>query len=112
MAKTTTNSTTTAILLYLNSIGHFVWRNNTTGVYDPTKKIFRKPKGQLNGVADIIGMTNLGQFLSIEVKTGKDKQSESQVNFQQLVYNHNGIYLCVKTFDDFLAKFNKYFKKT
>lgn len=109
--KTTTNSTTGAILLYLNSMGHFVWRNNTTGVYDPVKKLFRKPKGQLNGVADIIGMSSDGRFLSVEIKTGRDKQSDSQLHFEDLVNSHNGIYIVAKNFDDFLIEFNDIIEK-
>ena len=66
--------------LSLNKI--FCWRNNSTGVFDPTKKIFRRPsKWHKNGVPDSLGILNDGTFLGIECKATKKKLSEDQVIF-------------------------------
>ena len=54
----------------------YAWKNNTTGVYDPRKKVFRKLKGHaIKGVSDILGVitleikgVKLGLKLAIEVK--------------------------------------------
>ena len=97
---TATNSLTTAIINYLNASHHFAWRNNTTGVYDPTKKIFRKHHG-LKGIADILGIhRDTGKIICIEVKTGKDKMSEWQKSFQSEINNRGGIYIIAKKLDD------------
>lgn len=62
----------------------FAWKNNTTGVYDPIKKIFRKPKSKflINGVSDIIGVYK-GRPLFLEVKTPKTRKrlTEAQQGF-------------------------------
>lgn len=40
---------------------HFFWRQNTTPIFDPTKKTFRKmPKYSLKGVPDIIVLWQSG----------------------------------------------------
>ena len=73
-----------SILAYLQALpGCFAWKNQSTGVYDPTKGIFRKSKNKfhLNGVSDIIGIYK-GKFLAIEVKTPKNKlRPDHQVSF-------------------------------
>lgn len=58
------------ILEYLWSKGIYAWKNQSTGVYDPTKKVFRKSKSkfQINGVSDILGILDGGRLLAIEVK--------------------------------------------
>ena len=96
------NNLTSAIVTYLNYNGCFVWRNNTIGVYDPTKKIFRKNKNQLNGIADIVGVLPNSNFLAVEVKIGKDKLSEAQEEFRRKLTLNGGIYIIAKNFDDFV----------
>lgn len=103
-----TNATTLAIIGYLNTSKCWAWRNNTIGVFDPVKKVFRRNKHSLRGAADIIGLTQKGQFLSVELKTGKDKMSIHQEYFREQITNHGGIYLCVKDFDDFLKQFSQH----
>lgn len=57
------------ILTYLRNKGIFAWKNQSTGTYDPTRKVFRKSKNphHINGVSDILGVFE-GRFLAIEVK--------------------------------------------
>lgn len=79
-----------SILIYLNACPDcFAWKNNSTGVFDPTKKVFRKPKNPflINGVSDIIGVYK-GRPLFIEVKVpGKEESglSENQKAFLKQV---------------------------
>lgn len=65
-----------SILIYLSTIPEcFAWKNNSTGVYDPVKKVFRRPISPflINGVSDIIGIYKRHP-LYIEVKApGKEK---------------------------------------
>ena len=58
------------ILDYLNACGVFCWKNQSVGVYDPSKRVYRKAKGKhhINGVSDIIGVLPDGKALFIEVK--------------------------------------------
>ena len=70
------------ILDYLNFRGCFAWKNQTTGIYDPTRKAFRRPfnKHHVKGIPDIIGMTR-GAMFTIEVKaplkSGNKRKPES-----------------------------------
>lgn len=76
---------------YPNNI--FCWRQNTAGVYNKPKDVYIFHG--LKGVPDIIGMTDKGIFIGIEVKAeGKIKnQSEYQKSFQELCEKFGGIYI-------------------
>ena len=90
---------TKAIIDYLNLTGNFVWRNNTTGLYDPTKKVFRKNPGQKKGVADICGITKTGRGLFVEVKT-TDKMSKDQLRFKTEIERRHGIFIEARKLED------------
>lgn len=62
----------TTILDYLNAKRIFAWKNQSTGVFDPSKNVFRKSRNihAINGVSDILGIHE-GRMLAIEVKTPK-----------------------------------------
>jgi hypothetical protein len=56
------------ILEYLKLKKIYAWKNQSVGIFDPTKRTFRRPgKHQLNGVSDILGCVD-GLILCIEVK--------------------------------------------
>lgn len=82
------------ILHYLEFLpGCFAWKNNTTGVFDPQKKVFRKPQNKfaINGVSDILGIYK-GRFLAIEVKKPSNKlRPEHQIQFINNVIKNGGI---------------------
>lgn len=106
-----TNETTREILNFLFGIGVFAWRNNTMGI--PIRRagviIGFRPTGK-TGVGDIIGVCPSkrgGLFLSIEVKTGKDRLSDAQAGFFETVNKLGGIALVVKDYEDFLKQWNK-----
>jgi len=89
------------ILNFLSAYGIFVFRVNTTGVFDPSRKVFRRLGGyNLKGVADILGILPNGKFLAVEVKTEKGKQSVFQKNFQEQIEKNNGIYILARSIDD------------
>jgi hypothetical protein len=98
------------ILTYLRNKGIFVWKNQSTGVFDPTKKVFRKSSNphHISGVSDILGILKDGRFLAIEVKkpyiskktlkvkyrTQEELQklaSVDQVNFIEKIRLSNGV---------------------
>ena len=59
----------------------FVWKNNTTGVYDPVRQCFRKlSKRSIKGVSDILGISH-GRMLCLEVKSSNGRVSPDQKAF-------------------------------
>lgn len=72
-----------SIIEYLWFHNIMAWRNNTTGVYDPTTKVFRRlGKYERKGVPDILGILPNGKFLGIEVK----KNEKSKVSKEQALF--------------------------
>jgi penicillin-binding protein-related factor A (putative recombinase) len=73
-----------SILEYLEHLPEcYAWKNQSTGLFDPKKQLFRKAKSKylINGVSDIVGIYK-GKFLGIEVKRPSNKtRPEDQVNF-------------------------------
>ena len=92
-----------AILDYLgvDKRGYF-WRNNTGIATFGERKVAYGKKGS----ADIIGMYK-GQFIGIEVKSKRGKQSEDQKTFQYWVTVAGGVYYLANDIDKFLEWFNK-----
>ena len=78
----TAGEITSAILAYLTAQGYTVWRQNTTGIYDPNTKRWRvNPQGR-RGVPDIIGFRKRdGLFIGVEVKAGRDTLRDDQKKF-------------------------------
>lgn len=60
-----------------------------------------------NGTADI-SATIKGRSVKIEIKWQKDKQSDDQKKYQQSIEKSGGIYIIVKTFDDFVDWFDNF----
>lgn len=97
---TATGTTTNAIINFLNMIGFLAWRNNTGGVWDGEKKIFRRNKKQLKGVPDILGMDWNGRFIAVEVKRKDDKCSVEQTLFATEFIARNGVFIIAGHIDD------------
>lgn len=110
----TANGLTKAIIAWINLNGYQAERISTTGRYVDNSKIVtdvlgnRKKIGSgkyikgtgTNGSADI-SATIKGKSIKIEVKIGKDKQSEAQIKYQQMIEKAGGIYFIAKNFDEF-----------
>lgn len=60
-----------------------------------------------NGTADI-SATIKGRSVKIEIKWQKDRQSDDQKNYQQSIEKAGGIYIIIKTFDDFVDWFDDF----
>lgn len=98
--KTTdANALTKAIVEYIDLSGGWATRISTEGRYIESlgKRI---PSSVKKGTADIHAVWK-GRHLSIEVKIGKDRQSDEQKNVQKLVTNAGGLYYIATTFDAF-----------
>ena len=89
----------------INTQGTFV-KGKTVGVgmygikHLPGKYI---PSGSTKGHADITATIN-GKTWHIEIKIGRDKQSDAQKKFQAKQEAAGAKYSIVRSFDDFIAK--------
>lgn len=90
-----------SILSYLKARGVFCWKNETTGIWDPKRKVFRKKRSvhRMVGVADILGIYK-GRFLAIEVKSAKGRLTKDQKRFGEMVIEQGGIFLVARSIDD------------
>lgn len=104
-----------SILEYLRMRCIFSWKNQSVGIYDPTKKLFRKNKNPfvINGTSDIIGILPNGRFLAIEVKTDntrfskKSYPTDSQKFFIANITANGGLAFVARSVDDVKAEFKK-----
>lgn len=91
-----------AILDALTKAQVFHWRNNNAPIYDQKLNSgyggYRAHAG-MKGVPDIICVIN-GQFVGIEVKTPRGKQSSDQVLFQKRLERAGGKYILARGVDD------------
>lgn len=79
-------------------------RTNTMGTPRVVNGEVRWTKSNTRkGVADIRGTYN-GKALNIEVKIGRDEQSEAQIKEMHRIRKAGGIYWVAKTFPDFLEQ--------
>ena len=77
MAKQPEKAIENDILDFLSTVpGAFFWKVNSTGVFDPKAKVFRKNQNKhvIKGVSDIIGLID-GKMIAIEVKRAKTEDS-------------------------------------
>jgi hypothetical protein len=100
-----TNSLTRAVIDYINLTGGYAVRIQSQGQYDSKRGIWRKGTTR-KGTADIIAAIR-GRFVSIEIKTGRDKQSEAQRRTETDVKQAGGIYWVIRNFEGFLEQMEK-----
>jgi hypothetical protein len=118
------NDLTKTIIKFLTYIGCQAERINNTGIYRDGKKtvtdvIGRKrvigsgkwTKGTgTQGTADI-SATVLGRSVKIEVKHGKDRQSQAQKDYESSVTRAGGKYFLAKDFDNFINEFRVWYRQ-
>lgn len=94
-----TNATCQSILNYLfSTVGAFPWRQNVA----PTPLGGGRMKGATKkGVPDILCCYR-GLWVGVEVKTGKDVQSDEQEGFQSSIEHQGGIYIIAASLEDFI----------
>jgi hypothetical protein len=96
----------------INNTGRMIDRRTTyTNVMGRCKTIggidWVKGTGT-DGTADI-SATIGGKAVKIEVKIGRDKQSEAQRNYQQVIEKAGGLYFIAKTFSEFYTWYTQKF---
>jgi hypothetical protein len=110
----TANGLTKAIIDYITLHGYQAERINTMGTAREKKTTAGKVIGVTwtkgtgtVGSADI-SATIRGRSVKIEVKIGKDRQSEAQKRYQENIERAGGIYIIAKDFDTFVEWYEKF----
>lgn len=85
--------------------------NNNTDARNPIKGYFNKCMGVLAGVSDLTYVNN-GLVIFIELKHGKNKQSESQIEFQKKVEAYGFKYYLVYSLESFIKIINQFNQST
>lgn len=65
-----------------------------------------KDAGVLAGVADLIIVGNNGKIMFVEMKAGKNKQTDSQIGFQQSVEKLGHKYIICRSLVQFIKEVN------
>lgn len=92
---------------YLHARGIFVWRQNTGGVYDPRKGIFRR-NHSINGVSDILGILPDGRFLAVECKSKTGRVRKEQDEFLDEIARRGGFATVVRAVDELEADLKEF----
>jgi len=117
-SDSTANGLTKCVIDFLNLSGHQAERISSTGRVIDNTKISTDVLGRqrtigsvkyikgtsTNGTADISATIN-GKSVKIEIKIGKDRQSQAQKQYEKSVIKAGGIYLITKTFDEFMEQY-------
>jgi len=94
----------------INTMGRFVGPKKFTD-FDGRERSIGKgkyiPTTGTKGSADI-SATIAGRSVKIEVKYGKDKQSEAQKQYQQAIEQAGGTYIIARDVDGFVEWYDKF----
>jgi hypothetical protein len=110
----TANGLTKAITSFIQFNGYQAERINTMGVARENKRTDGKvigvtwTKGTSTAGSADISATIRGRSVKIEVKVGKDRQSDAQKRYQETIERAGGVYLIARDFDSFVEWFDKY----
>lgn len=118
------NGLTKCICDFLNLSGHQAERINTMGRMVDNRKTYTDVIGRTKtigsakyipttgtkGSADI-SATIKGRSVKIEVKYGKDRQSQDQKAYQEMIERAGGVYIIAKNFDTFHAWYLEFIKQ-
>lgn len=84
----------------------FFQRQNSQGQYDSRLKKWRK-SGTTKGIADV-QVTYRGRTYNLEIKVGRDRQSEVQKAVEKQIKAAGGHYAVIHCFNDFLQEIEYY----
>lgn len=99
------NSLTTIVRDFLKMKGHYCGRTNTTGTYSVKLGKYIH-SGATRGQTDLNCIVN-GRSVQVEIKFGRDKLSPAQVEIMEQVQAAGGIYLIVRSFNDFIMQYQQ-----
>ncbi|HAQ19236.1 MAG TPA: hypothetical protein DCR40_08395 [Prolixibacteraceae bacterium] len=118
------NGLTNCIIQFLQLSGHQAERINSTGRRIDTRETFEDVTGRnrtigisywikgtgTNGTADISSVIS-GNSVKVEVKFGRDRQSQAQRVYQKTIEQAGGLYVIATSFEQFLNWYCITFKK-
>lgn len=116
--KRNANKIESMICDFLKLSGHHCERTKTTGRMIEGQTIQRGFYGSVKtkskwipgtattGSSDLKAIVN-GRFVAIEVKYGQDRQSQSQRQYEADIITSGGVYMVVKSFEDFYDQYQK-----
>lgn len=100
-----------SILEYLSFKKIFAWKQNTIGVFDQDKGIYRKPSSKfiIKGISDILAIGPLGRLIAIEVKTPARKKNltDYQRDFLNNVNASGGLAFVATSLEDVKVEIDK-----
>ncbi len=119
-SDTTANGLEKCICAYIKLNGGMAERRKNTGRYIDDSKIVTDITGAQrvigkgkyipgtgrNGTPDCSGIWK-GKPVAIEVKIGKDRMSQAQIEYKEDFEKAGGIYIIAKTFTQFVEELNK-----
>jgi len=112
----TANGLTKAITSFIQFNGYQAERINTMGVARENKRTDGKligvtwTKGTTTAGSADISATIRGRSVKIEVKVGKDRQSDAQKRYQESIERAGGVYMISRDFDTFVEWFDEFVK--
>lgn len=119
------NALTKCVIDWINFSGGQAERISTTGRPIDNTKIVTDVIGRqrtvgsvewikgtgTKGSADISATIN-GISVKIEIKYGKDRQSDDQEKYEKAIEKAGGVYLIVRNFDDFVSWYDNFIERT
>ena len=115
---------TAQIIFFLKLSGHQVERINTTGRPIDRRKTFTDVLGNRRQIGSItwipttgtrgsadLSATIYGASVKIELKIGRDKQSEAQKDYQKAIETAGGYYVVIGSFQQFYDWYYKTFER-
>jgi hypothetical protein len=113
----TANGLTKAITSFIQFNGFQAERINTMGTARENKRTDGKvigvtwTKGTSTAGSADISATIRGRSVKIEVKVGKDRQSDAQKRYQESIERAGGVYMIARDFDTFVEWFDEFVKQ-
>jgi len=123
-ADNSANALTKCVIAYITFMGGQAERISSQGQYREgakiqvgtgelahTKQLPGKwtPGQSTKGTADI-SATIRGRSVKLEIKYGKDVQSQVQKDYQAAIEKAGGVYIIVRTFDEFVVWYEQFTK--
>lgn len=96
-----TNELTKQVMKVIRESGGYAVRINTTGFYK--EDLGKWINGTTTKGTSDIHACIFGKHLSLEIKVGSDTQSDDQKNIENAVLASGGVYLIVRTLEEFRA---------
>ena len=119
----TSNGLSKCILDFVNLSGYLAERTGTEGRVIDNRKTYTDVIGRQKTIGSVkriktsglVGSSDLklyinGKIVAIEIKIGRDRQSQAQKEYQERMEKAGGIYLIIKDFDSFYVWFQDFIK--